>query len=64
MNNAFQFVVPDPEKAFSKLTAGLRRAVKVSPAKMNALVEQDNAQRDAERTAKGEKKRGPKPKGE
>jgi hypothetical protein len=44
--------------------AGLRRAVKISPVKMNARVEEDNARREAERRATGEKKRGPKPKGE
>jgi len=64
MDNALQFVAPDREKAFSKFTSGLRRAVKIRPAKMDALVEQDKARRDAERTANGEKKRGPKPKGE
>ena len=46
----------------AKMNLGLRRAVKISPAKMDALVEQDNARREAERTANGEKKRGPKPK--
>jgi hypothetical protein len=64
MDNASRFVAPDPEKAMAMFNAGLRRAVKISPAKMNALVEHDNARRDAERTANGEKKRGPKPKGE
>lgn len=64
MDKTLQFVAPDPQKAMSKFTAGLRCAVKISPAKMDALVEQDNARRDAERTANGEKKRGPKPKAE
>jgi hypothetical protein len=64
MDKALQFVAPDPEKAFSNFTTGLRRAVKMPPAKMNTLVEHDNARRDVERTANGEKKRGPKPKGE
>jgi hypothetical protein len=62
MDNAFQFVAPIPQKAMSTFTAGLRRALKISPSRMNELVEQDNAQRKAERTANGEKKRGPKPK--
>jgi hypothetical protein len=62
MNNASHFVVPDPKKAMSIFNSALRRAVKITPAKMDALVEQDNARRDAERAAKGEQKRGPKPK--
>jgi hypothetical protein len=62
MPSASQFVADDPLKAMAKMNLGLRRAVKISPAKMDALVEQDNARREAERTANGEKKRGPKPK--
>jgi hypothetical protein len=62
MDKALQFVAPDPEKAMNTFNGGLRRAVKISPAKMDALVEQDNVRRDVERTANGEKKRGPKPK--
>jgi hypothetical protein len=62
MDNVLQFVAPDPQKAMSRFTVGLRRAVKISPSKMVALVEQDNAQREAKRTANGEKKRGPQPK--
>jgi hypothetical protein len=62
MDNAIQFVTSDPQKAMDRFTAGLRRAVKISSPKMNVLVEKDNARRDAERTANGEKKRGPKPK--
>jgi hypothetical protein len=61
MNTTTQFVAPDPQKAMSNFTAGLRRAVKISPAKMDVLVEQDNAQRDAERAQSGQAKRGPKP---
>ena len=64
MGNAFQFVAPDPQKAIDKFNTGLRRAVKISPSQMDARVEQDNARREAERTANGEKKRGPKPKAE
>jgi hypothetical protein len=60
MDKAFQFVAPDPQTAMARFTTSLRRAVKISPSKMNALVEHDNAQREAERTANGEKKRGPK----
>ena len=62
MTKAAEFVATDPQKAMSMFNGALRRAVKISPAKMNGLVEQDNAQREAERTANGEKKRGPKPK--
>jgi hypothetical protein len=56
------FVAPDPEKAMTMFNAGLRRALKVSPSKLELLVEQDNAQREAERAEKGHAKRGPKPK--
>jgi hypothetical protein len=62
VDKTLQFVAPDPQKAMTMFTAGLRRAVRISPAKMDVLVQQDNARRDAERTANGEKKRGPKPK--
>jgi hypothetical protein len=62
MNNASQFVAPDPQKAMDLFMSRGRRAIKKSPEKMAALVEQDNARRDAERVANGEKKRGPKPK--
>jgi hypothetical protein len=62
MNNASQFIAPDPQKAMNRFNISLRRAVKMSPAKMDTLVEQDNARRDAKRAADGEKKRGPKPK--
>jgi hypothetical protein len=62
MDNASQFVALDPQKAMSKFNVGLRRAVKISPAKMDVLVDQDNAQREAQRAENGEKKRGPKPK--
>jgi hypothetical protein len=62
MQNASQFVAPDPQKAMSKLFTGLRRAVKISSPKMDALVAQDNAQRAAKRSEHGHAKRGPKPK--
>jgi hypothetical protein len=62
MHSAFQFVAPDPQKAMTTFTAGLRRALKISPSQMESLVEHDNARRDAERTASGQAKRGPKPK--
>jgi hypothetical protein len=61
MDKALQFAAPDPQKAMSAFTAGLRRALKVSPSQMNALVEQDNAQREAKRAQSGQAKRGPKP---
>jgi hypothetical protein len=61
MGNAFQFVAPDPQKAMNMLINKGRRKFRITPSKMNTLVEQDNARRDAERTANGEKKRGPKP---
>jgi hypothetical protein len=64
VDKTLQFVAPDPQKAMTMFNAGLRRAVKISPMKMDALVEHDNARRQAERAANGEKKRGPKPKGE
>jgi hypothetical protein len=62
VNKTLQFVAPDPEKAMTMFNAGLRRAVKISPAKMDGLVEQDNARREAERAERGHAKRGPKPK--
>jgi hypothetical protein len=62
MDNANQFVAIDPQKAMGKFNIGLRRAVKISGPKMDALVERDNARRDAERAANGHAKRGPKPK--
>lgn len=52
----------DPRIAFGNFQAGLRRALKVSRSEMDARIAADNAQRDAERTQKGYKKRGPKPK--
>ena len=60
MDNALQFVAPDPQKAMTMFNAGLRRAVKISGRKMDELVEQDNVRRDARRTATGQAKRGPK----
>jgi hypothetical protein len=62
VDKTFQFVAPDPQQAMSKFTTGLRRAVKISPAKMDVLVQQDNARRESERAASGQAKRGPKPK--
>jgi hypothetical protein len=62
MDNALQFVVSDPQKAIAKFNIGLRRAVKISGPKMDALVDQDNAQRAAKRAESGQSKRGPKPK--
>ena len=62
MNNASQFIAPDPQKAMNKFSIGLRRAVKISGPKMDMLVEQDNAQRASKRTESGQAKRGPKPK--
>ena len=62
MTNAFQFVAADPQKAMDMLISKGRRKFRISPSKMNALIQQDNTRRDAERTANGEKKRGPKPK--
>jgi len=62
VNKTLQFVAPDPEKAMAVFNAGLRRAVKISTAKMETLVEQDNAHRDARRVLYGQAKRGPKPK--
>jgi hypothetical protein len=62
MDNASQFVAPDPQKAMAQFNSGLRRAVKISGPKMDALVEQDNAQRSAKRADRGQAKRGPKPK--
>jgi len=64
MENHPQFVAPDPQKAMSTFNVSLRRALKISPATLDARVAQDNARREAERRATGEKKRGPKPKGE
>jgi hypothetical protein len=52
----------DPRAAFANFQEGLRRALKVSRPEMEARIAADNAQRDAERTQKGYKKRGPKPK--
>jgi hypothetical protein len=62
MDNTFQFVAADPQKAMRTFTAGLRRAVKISSCQMNTLVEQDNTQRETQRTESGQAKRGPKPK--
>jgi hypothetical protein len=62
MDNATQFVAPDPQKAMSTFTAGLRRSLKISPSKMTELVGCDNAQREANRAQSGQAKRGPKPK--
>jgi hypothetical protein len=60
MDNASQFVATDPQKAMAQFNTGLRRAVKISGPKMDALVAQDNAQRAAKRTESGQAKRGPK----
>jgi hypothetical protein len=61
MGKASEFVASDPQRAMGTFNANLRRALKVSPAKLDALVEQDNAQREARRAESGQAKRGPKP---
>jgi hypothetical protein len=63
MDKTLQFAAPNPQKAMSAFTAGLRRALKISPSRMNTLVEQDNAQREVKRADSGQAKRGPKLKG-
>jgi hypothetical protein len=62
MQNASQFVAPDPQKAMAQFNLGLSRAAKISGPKMDALVEQDSAQNSAKRAESGQAKRWPKPK--
>lgn len=61
MNKSAEFVAPNPEIAMRKFTAGLRRAVKIPPAKLEERVLRDNLQREARRAESGQAKRGPKP---
>jgi len=51
----------DPQDGMKALEYNLRRALRIEPARMDKMVELDNAEREETRLRTGRKKPGPKP---